>query len=52
VLQVAVDSGRVIGLEVTIFNPTLDRDGSIARELVGCLARSITNHDRQSPQHP
>jgi arginase len=41
VLQVAVDSGRALGLEVTIFNPALDRDGSIARELVGCLARSL-----------
>jgi arginase len=41
VLQVAVDSGRAVGLEVTIFNPALDRNGSIAREVVGCLARSI-----------
>src|ERR671911_2830444 len=46
VLQVAVDSGRAVGLEVTIFNPALNRDGSIARELVGCLARSIVDRDR------
>jgi len=52
VLQVAVDSGRAVGLEVTIFNPELDRDGSIARELVGCLARSIADRDRPPPQHP
>ena len=52
VLQVAVDSGQAVGLEVTIFNPTLDRDGSIARKLVDCLARSITNRDRRHPQHP
>jgi arginase len=52
VLRVAVDSGRVVGLDVTIFNPALDHDGSIARELVGCLARSITGHQRQPPQHP
>jgi arginase len=52
VLQVAVDSGRAVGLEVTIFNPVLDRDGSIARELVGCLARSIVDRDRRSPQRP
>jgi arginase len=51
-LQVAVDSGRVVGLEVTIFNPALDRYGSIARELVGCLARSIADGDRRSPQRP
>jgi arginase len=49
VLQVAVDSGRAVGLEVTIFNPALDGDGSIARELVGCLARSIVDRDRRSP---
>ena len=52
VLQVAVDSGRAVGFEVTIFNPALDRDGSIARELVGCLARSIVDRDRRSPQRP
>jgi arginase len=52
VLQAAVDSGRVVGLEVTIFNPTLDGDGSIARQLVDCLSRSIADHDQRSPQHP
>ena len=31
VLRAAIRSGRVRGLEVTIFNPALDRDGSIAR---------------------
>ena len=52
VLQVAVDSGRAVGLEVTIFNPALDRDGSIARELVGCLTRGITRRERRPPQRP
>jgi arginase len=52
VLQIAVDSGRAVGLEVTIFNPALDHDRSITRDLVGCLARSIADQDRTSPQHP
>lgn len=50
VLRLAVDSGRAVGFEVTIFNPALDRDGSIARELVGCLARGIADHDRRLSQ--
>lgn len=37
----AVGSGRVVGVDVTIFNPRLDPDGSIARSLVSCLARGL-----------
>ena len=42
VLRTACESGRVVGIEVTIFNPTLDPDGTIARALVGCLAQGLT----------
>ena len=28
VLRLAIDTGSVVGLEITIFNPTLDRDGT------------------------
>ena len=41
VLQLAVASGRAVGVEITIFNPALDDDGSIAEELVRCLARGL-----------
>ena len=41
VLRLAIDAGRVVGLEITIFNPTLDPDGTIARELVACLVRAL-----------
>jgi arginase len=41
VLQVAVASGRVRGVEVTIFNPTLDPDGSIAAALVASLVAGL-----------
>jgi arginase len=42
VLRLAIDSGRVVGVEITIFNPTLDPDGSIAQALVACLVRALT----------
>jgi len=41
----AIGSGRAVGLEVTIFNPALDRDGSIARRLVSCLRRALARRD-------
>ena len=43
-VRVAVGSGRAVGLEITIFNPRLDDDGSIARALVGCIAAGL-DHD-------
>jgi arginase len=43
VIQRAVATGHVVGIEVTIFNPSLDGDGSIARALVGCLARALAS---------
>ena len=41
VLRQAIDGGRVVGVEVTIFNPTLDADGTIAQALVACLGRAL-----------
>ena len=40
-LSAAVRSGRCVGMDVTIFNPTLDPDGSIARNLVNCLVGAL-----------
>ncbi|MGO8870167.1 MAG: arginase family protein [Acidimicrobiales bacterium] len=42
VLHFACASRKAVGLEVTIFNPTLDDDGSIAQRLVDCLAGGLT----------
>lgn len=42
VLRIAMRSGGAVGVEVTIFNPMLDPDGSLARALVGCLASAMT----------
>jgi arginase len=50
VIGLALDSGRVVGLEVTIFNPTLDRDDSIAPRLVGCLSRGLAPADSADSQ--
>jgi arginase len=33
-LRLAIQSRRAVGLEVTIYNPMLDTDGTGARELV------------------
>jgi arginase len=41
VLRAAIATGAVVGIEVTIFNPALDPDGSIARALVGCLTGAL-----------
>jgi arginase len=43
VIHLAVATGHVVGIEVTIYNPSLDGDGSLARELVGCLARALAS---------
>jgi arginase len=42
VLRSAFATGRVAGIDVTIFNPTLDRDGSIAERLVASLTRGLS----------
>lgn len=36
-LKVLFGSGRVVGMDITIFNPNLDRDGTIARRLVSSI---------------
>lgn len=41
VLHAALRSGRAAGLNITIFNPGLDRDGRIARALVDSLGRAL-----------
>lgn len=43
-LDRAVQSGSLIGVDITIFNPTRDHDGSIARDLVTHLARGLAGH--------
>ncbi|WP_327411672.1 arginase family protein [Streptomyces sp. NBC_01233] len=51
VLGTALADERAVGLDVTIFNPGLDPDGSIAAHLTACLRRGLsartgTDHTR------
>jgi arginase len=41
ILNAAMRSGRAAGIDITIFEPPLDRNGGIARELVNTLARGL-----------
>lgn len=40
-LSIAVASGKAVGLEITIYNPNLDADGSAGRGLADALARGL-----------
>jgi arginase len=41
VLEAAMASGIAVGIEITIFNPTLDPDGSLTQALTECLAAAL-----------
>jgi arginase len=41
VLRACVDSDGAVGINITVFNPSLDRDGSIAKSLVATLANGL-----------
>ena len=41
VLETALASGRAVGIEITIYNPSLDADGSSGRELARTLVQSL-----------
>lgn len=41
-LRTALESGGAVGLEVTVFNPHLDGDGTIAGAFVDTLSRALT----------
>ena len=48
VLRAAAASGRMVGINITIFNPKLDRDGAIAIAFVDALATGL-NYDWSRP---
>jgi arginase len=41
ILMAALSSGRAAGMELTIYNPSLDEDGTAGRELVKTLAAAL-----------
>ena len=42
-LQCLVATGRMIGMTITIFNPTLDTDGRIAQQFVEAISQSLAD---------
>jgi arginase len=52
VIGLAIESGGVVGFEITIFNPALDSDGEIARAVVTCLARALNRGALPATAHP
>ena len=40
-LRVALASGKAVGLEITIYNPSLDEDGSVGRGLADVLVAAL-----------
>ena len=43
VLRAAIASGRAVGINITIFNPNLDPNRSVARNLIACLRRGLAD---------
>ena len=43
ILRILKASGRAVGIDITIFNPKLDADGSIARQLVDAIAAGLSD---------
>jgi arginase len=41
ILKLALASGRAVGMEITIYNPALDEDGSAGRELTNVLVAAL-----------
>lgn len=41
VLRVALDSGRAVGIEITIYNPALDASGASGRDLASTLIQAL-----------
>lgn len=42
-LEILLTSGKAVGMDITIFNPKLDSDGSIARRLVSSLVAGLSD---------
>jgi len=41
-LRLLLMSGKAVGVSVTIFNPTLDKDGSITRNFVSSMVEGLS----------
>ena len=52
VLRISLESGRAVGLEVTIYNPRLDKDRSAGRGLVDVLVTALASAAPASVRSP
>ena len=43
-LKIALGSGKAVGLEVAIYNPSLDEHGTAGQGLVDTLSRALASH--------
>jgi arginase len=41
-LRLLLKSKKAVGISITIFNPILDKDGSVARNLVSCIVKGLS----------
>jgi arginase len=41
ILRASIATGQIVGINVTILNPKLDKDGAIVRKFVGALVRGL-----------
>ena len=41
-LRLLLKSKKAVGVSITIFNPILDKDGSVARNLVSCIVKGLS----------
>ena len=46
VLGILLGSGRAVGMTITIFNPVLDTDGTLAQRFVECIVEGLRGADR------
>ena len=42
-LQILLASGKAVGMNITIFNPKLDPDGSMAHRLLSSIVAGLSN---------
>jgi arginase len=45
-LEIALASGKAVGIEITVYNPNLDQDGEAGRRLAELLAEALTRPAR------
>lgn len=46
------NSGRVIGIDISIFDPELDRDGQYAAAIAACLGQALGSHQNANHAGP